>query len=72
MMLLPVVYNTQMEGTVSQISSIGPSFDFMIKNGKLVVIVFFDIYCSFHKMKNKSSIKNLRHRSLVLDLQNGY
>ena len=37
---LPVVDNTQMKGTVSQIFDISPSFYFMIKNGKLFVIVF--------------------------------
>ena len=64
MIFLPVVDNTHMEGTVSQICYIGPSFYFMIKNGKLFVIVFFDIYTLFHKMKNNISIKILRHRSL--------
>ena len=49
MMFLPVVYNTQMEGTVSQISYIGPSFDFMIKNGKLFVIVFLTFIVHFIK-----------------------
>ena len=34
---LPVVDNTQMEGTVSPIFDIGPSFYSMIKNGKLFV-----------------------------------
>ena len=38
--LLPVVDSTQMEGTVSQIFDIGPSFYFMIKNGKLFVMFF--------------------------------
>ena len=49
---------------MSQIFDIGLSFDFMIKNGKLVVIVFFYIYISFHKMKNNTSIQILRHSSL--------
>ena len=40
MKILLIVDNTQMEGTVSQIFDIGPSFDFMIKNGKLFVIAF--------------------------------
>ena len=35
---LPVVDNTQMEGTVSQIFDIAPRFYFMVKNGKLFVI----------------------------------
>ena len=29
------VDNTHMEGTVSQISDLGPSFYFMLKNGKI-------------------------------------
>ena len=49
-----------MEGTLSQILYMDPSFDFMIKNGKLFVIVFF----SLHKMKHNTSIKNLRYSSL--------
>ena len=69
MNFLPVVDNTHMEGTVSQIFDIGPSFYFMIKNGKLFVIVF-DLYTSFHKMKNNTSIKILRHRSLHIYHEN--
>ena len=41
--------NIQMKGTMSQIFDTGRSFYFIIKKGKLFVIVFFDI---------------LRHRSL--------
>ena len=40
MKFLLLVDNTQTEGTVSQIFDIGPSFDFMITNGKLFVIAF--------------------------------
>ena len=40
MKLSPVVNNTLMERTVSQIFYIGPSFYFIIKNGKLFVIFF--------------------------------
>ena len=40
MKFLPFVDNTHMEGTISQIFDIGPSFDFMIKNGKPFVIIF--------------------------------
>ena len=40
MKFLPVGHNTHMEGTVSQIVDIGPSFDFIIKKRKLFVIVF--------------------------------
>ena len=47
MKLLPAVDNTQMEGTVSQIFYIGTSFDFMIKNGKLYVIVFLTFIVHF-------------------------
>ena len=38
--LLPVINNSHMEGTVFQIFYIAPSFYFMIKNGKIVVIMF--------------------------------
>ena len=64
MKFLPVVYNTQMEETVSQIFDIGPSFYFMIKNGKLLVIFFLTFILHFHKMRTKTYIKILRHRSL--------
>ena len=37
---LPVVNNSQMEGTVSQSCDIAPSFYLMVKNGKIFVIVF--------------------------------
>ena len=40
MKFLPLVDNTQMEGTVSQIVDKGPSFYSMKKNGKLFVIFF--------------------------------
>ena len=40
MTFLPVVDNTQMEGNVYHIFDIAPIFHFMIKNGKLFVIVF--------------------------------
>ena len=45
----PVVNNTLMEGTVSQIFYIGPSFYFMIKNGKLFVIAFLTFSIHFIK-----------------------
>ena len=70
MKFLPVGHNTHREGTMSQIFYIGPSFDFMIKNGKLFVTVFFDIYISFYKMKDNTSIKILRHRSLHIYHEN--
>ena len=43
MNFLPAVGNTQM----SQICYIGPSFDFMIKNGKLYVIAFLTFIVHF-------------------------
>ena len=49
MKLLPVVDNTHMEGTVSQSFDTCPSFDFMIKNGKLFVIVFLTFTLHFIK-----------------------
>ena len=49
MKFLPVVDNTQMEETVSQIFDIGPSFYFMIKNGKLLVIFFLTFILHFIK-----------------------
>ena len=49
MKFLSVVDNTHMEGTVSQIFDIGPSFYFMIKNGKLSVIVFLTFTLHFIK-----------------------
>ena len=51
MTILPVVDNTHMEGTVSQIFDIGPSFYFMIKNGKLFVIAFLTFKLYFIKWK---------------------
>ena len=47
----PVVNNTLMEGTVSQIFHIGPSFYFMIKNGELFVIVFSTFSIHFIKLR---------------------
>ena len=49
MKLLPLVYNTQMEGTVSQIFDKGPSFYFMEKNGKLFVIFLLTFVLHFIK-----------------------
>ena len=61
MNFLLAVDNTQMEGTVSQIFNIGPSFDFMIKKRETVGNCFFGIYSLYHKTRNNSSIKILRH-----------
>ena len=52
-----VVDNTQMEGKVSQIFDIGPSFDFMIKNGKLFVIAFWGITIHIIKLKIIAQLK---------------
>ena len=67
MKFLPLIDNIHMERTVSQICAICSRFDFITKNGKLIVIFihfFLNIYCSFHKMRTKIYIKILRHRSL--------
>ena len=45
----PVVDNTQMD--------IGPSFYFMIKNGKLVVIVLLTLTFHFMKVKVRPILK---------------
>ena len=39
-----LVYITYMEGTVSQILVLGPSFHFMTKKGKLFEIIFNNIF----------------------------
>ena len=44
-----VVDITKMKGTVSHIFDMGSSFDFMIKNGKLVVIAFLTFTVHFIK-----------------------
>ena len=49
MKFLPVGNNTHREGTVSQIFDIGPSFDFMIKNGELFFIFFLTFIFHFIK-----------------------
>ena len=49
MKFLPVGHDTHMEGRVSQIVDIRPSFNFIIKNGKLFVIVFLRF--TFHFIK---------------------
>ena len=68
--ILTPVDNTQMEGIMSQNLYKGPSFHFMIKNGKRFVIVFFYIYSLFHKVKNNTSIKILRHSFLHMYHEN--
>ena len=49
MEFLPVVDKIQMEITMSPIFDIGASFYFMIKNGKLFVIVFLTFTLYFIK-----------------------
>ena len=49
MTFLPLVDDTQMEGTVSQIFDKGPNFYFMIKNGKLFVIFLLTFILHFIK-----------------------
>ena len=51
MKFLPVGHNIHSEGKVSEIFGIGPSFDFMIKNGKPFVIVFLTFTFHFIKWK---------------------
>ena len=68
--ILPVVDNRHMEGTVSQIFDKAPSFYFMIKNGKLFVIVFFIFTLHLKKMRTKSYIKILRRCSLHIYSKN--
>ena len=46
---MTLVDNTQMEGTVSQVLDKGPSFYFMIKNGKLFVIFLLTFILHFIK-----------------------
>ena len=52
--VLPVVDNTHMHRNLSQTFDIAPRFDFMIKNGKLFVIIFFLVlhFISLHKKKS--------------------
>ena len=53
----PVIDNIQVEGTVSQIVYIGSSLYFIMKNGKLLVIIFhyfFLHYLTFHKMQTRT------------------
>ena len=52
---------------MSQIVDIGPSFDFMSKNGK-ILIFFHDYFSRFHKIKTRTYIKNLRHGSLHMNV----
>ena len=57
---------------MSQIYYVGPRLDFMVKNGKLFVISFLVnkmIYSSFHRMRTKTGIIILRHRSLLIDVR---
>ena len=62
------VYKTSM-WRVSQNVYIGPSSYLMEKKGN-VLILFIDSFSTFHKIKSKTYIKNLRHRSLHIYVNN--
>ena len=49
MTCLAVIDNIHMKGTVSQIIDIGSRFDFITKNGKLVIIFFLEFILHFIK-----------------------
>ena len=66
MNFLPVVNRIYMEGILSQIFYIGLGFYFVIKNGKLVVIIFLQ-FIQNSKMQTMILIKILRHNSLHID-----
>ena len=70
MKFIPVVDNSQMEGTVSRIFYIAPSFYFMIKNGKHFVIAFLTFTLHLKKLRTKSYIKILRHSYLRIYIKN--
>ena len=55
--IVPVVQNTYMEGTVSQILDMGPNFYFMIKNGKLFENIFLIFTLYFIKLKLRPKLK---------------
>ena len=55
--------NIHIEGTVSQIFYLGPCYNFMSKNGKILVILK-NKFSTFDKTKTRTYIKNLRHGSL--------
>ena len=48
------ILNVLLEGSVSQISYLGPSFSFMIKNGYNFLSLFSIPISTFHKIKTKT------------------
>ena len=56
-----------MEGTVSQIFYLGPSLNFMSKNGYFFTI-FLTKFSRFYKIKTRALIKKLRHGSLKMGI----
>ena len=52
---------------MSQFFYIGPSFDLMTKNGKILMI-FSLLFSRFHKIKTRAYLKNLRHASLHINV----
>ena len=55
----PFVASTQMEGTVSQIFDIGPSFYFMIKKREAFCNVFHHINSLTHKMRFGDTVPSI-------------
>ena len=51
---------------MSKNSDIGPSFYFMQKQGKPFDIFLKDKFSTFHEIKTRTFIKNLRHSSLCI------
>ena len=57
------VDNMHSKEIMSQNLDIGLSFIFISKNGKIFVI-FYSFFSTFHKIKTRTYINNLRHGSL--------
>ena len=69
------IENMLTQGTVSQNFDLGISLNFMTKNGLL--LTFFTIFYNYpsstcHKTKTMAYINNLRHRSLLMGLNDRY
>ena len=58
-----------LEGSVSQIFNVGPSFFLCQKTGNFLSF-FAKQFSTFHKIKTRTYIRNLRHASLHLYLMN--
>ena len=65
------VKNISMEGTVSQIFNLGFSLDLITKTGNFLTF-FQNTYSTFHKVKSRTEIKNLRHGFLHHSMKNKY